>query len=157
MICRCWAAAYSEGMNENARVLLVARGIIVEGDKFLVVKRAADDVHNPGLWEFPGGKIDAGETVEEGLVREVYEETGLEVGVTSQLVYAENNIIQSERYRDKLYVALFHAVRPLSGGFQISHEHSGFAWDTFDQAIERELTQESRRALGAFSMQLRNK
>lgn len=142
-------------MSENARVLLVTRGIVVEGDNVLLVKRSHSDKHNAGLWEFPGGKVDAGETVEEGLVREVYEETGLVVGVTSPLVYVENEIIQSGRYESKLYVALFHAVRPLGGNFKISSEHVSFGWDTFDEAIKRDLTVETRHALGAYSLQLR--
>lgn len=141
-------------MTENARVLLVTRGIVLKEDKVLLVKRAPDDRHNPDLWEFPGGKVDAGETVQEGLVREVFEETGLTVEPSSPFVYVENEIIQSYRYYDKLYLALFHAVRPLSGDFKISTEHALFVWDTFEEAAERELTNETRNALAAFALYL---
>ncbi|KAF2210559.1 hypothetical protein CERZMDRAFT_91099 [Cercospora zeae-maydis SCOH1-5] len=47
--------------------------------QLLTVRRAADETAFPNYWELPGGKVDPGETIREGLVREVFEETGLHV------------------------------------------------------------------------------
>lgn len=55
------------------------KAFIVEHDSLLLVQKSADDPHNPGLWEVPGGRMDFGEDVDEHLRREVHEEVGLEI------------------------------------------------------------------------------
>jgi len=49
----------------------------VRGGRVLVARRAADADHLPGVWEFPGGKVESGETPESAARRELLEETGL--------------------------------------------------------------------------------
>jgi A/G-specific adenine glycosylase len=56
----------------------MACGVLADSGEIFVQKRRADDVW-PGLWEFPGGVLEPGETPEQALVREYREETGLEV------------------------------------------------------------------------------
>jgi mutator protein MutT len=62
------------------RVVVVAA--VIERDGSFLVTRRLDGTHLAGLWEFPGGKIDSGESHEEGLAREIREEldTDVEVG-----------------------------------------------------------------------------
>ena len=54
-------------------------GILVDKRKFLVEKRRDDDDADPGLIEIPGGHVDAGETFEDALRREMKEELGIDV------------------------------------------------------------------------------
>ena len=60
--------------------LAVAAALVFHGGKLLITQRYAD-AHLGGLWEFPGGKLEPGETFEAGLVRELREELGIEVAV----------------------------------------------------------------------------
>ena len=60
--------------------LLVTAAVISDGEKILITRRP-DDKRHPGLWEFPGGKVDPGESPEEALCREIREELDAEVQV----------------------------------------------------------------------------
>jgi len=63
----------------------VAVGVLIERDeqgregRFLLTSRPAGKVY-AGYWEFPGGKLEAGETVEQALRRELHEEIGITIG-----------------------------------------------------------------------------
>jgi len=59
-------------------VIPIAVAIIEHDGKFLLQQRRADQVLS-GKWEFPGGKLEAGESPAQAAVRETFEETGLAV------------------------------------------------------------------------------
>lgn len=65
----------------EARVAVdVAVGVLVDADgRFLLTSRPDGKVY-AGYWEFPGGKLEAGETVEQALRRELHEELGITIG-----------------------------------------------------------------------------
>jgi len=58
--------------------LLVTAAVIFHDNRVLLTRRPEDKRH-PGLWEFPGGKVDPGESPEEALHREIHEELGAEI------------------------------------------------------------------------------
>lgn len=60
----------------------VAVAVVIRDDRVLIARRP-DHVHQGGLLEFPGGKVEPGESVQAALVREIAEETGLRVPVAS--------------------------------------------------------------------------
>ena len=58
----------------------VAVGVLIDGEgRFLLTSRPEGKVY-AGYWEFPGGKLEAGESVEQALKRELHEELGITVG-----------------------------------------------------------------------------
>ena len=59
----------------------VAVGVLIDAEgRFLLTSRPAGKVY-AGFWEFPGGKVELGETVEQALRRELHEELGIDIGV----------------------------------------------------------------------------
>ncbi len=58
--------------------LLVAACAVVDRDGRVLLARRPEGKQHAGLWEFPGGKVEEGETVEGALVRELREELGIE-------------------------------------------------------------------------------
>ena len=64
------------------RVSVVA-AIIRRDDRILITRRL-NDVHLAGLWEFPGGKVEPGESLEVALQREILEELGIKIRVNDE-------------------------------------------------------------------------
>jgi mutator protein MutT len=62
------------------KTIEVAAGLVFRDGKLLITKRF-DDAHLGGLWEFPGGKVEPGETFPVCLARELREELGIDVAV----------------------------------------------------------------------------
>lgn len=71
-----------DGPHRTAQPLLVTAAIIAKDGQVLVTRRPPDKRH-PLEWEFPGGKLEAGETPEQSLQRELREELGIEIEVDS--------------------------------------------------------------------------
>lgn len=67
-------------MSVGKKIIEVSAALIFRGGKLLITQRRADS-HLGGLWEFPGGKREAGETFEQCLIREIREELGVEISV----------------------------------------------------------------------------
>lgn len=64
----------------------VAAGIIEDQDENVLVALRAKDTHQGGLWEFPGGKCEAGETAYQALIRELDEELAIQVHSAHPLI-----------------------------------------------------------------------
>lgn len=60
------------------------RAVIVQDEKVLLTR----DIGDPDIWEIPGGRLYEGETIEEGLKREIREELGVEIRI-GRLAYTE--------------------------------------------------------------------
>ena len=70
----------------NATAVHVAVAAIVNARGEVLVSRRPDHVHQGGLWEFPGGKVEPGEAVVDALVREIYEELGIRPTASRPLI-----------------------------------------------------------------------
>ena len=61
------------------KLLLVVACALVDADKRVLIAQRPEGKALAGLWEFPGGKMDAGERPEQALIRELHEELGIRV------------------------------------------------------------------------------
>ena len=88
---------------DGKRLLLVAACALVDADGRVLIAQRPQGKQLAGLWEFPGGKLEPGESPEEALVRELREELGIETKVAclAPLTFA------SHSYDD------FHLLMPL--------------------------------------------
>ena len=105
----------------DRKVVDVAVGVLIQPNcDFLLTSRPEGKVY-AGYWEFPGGKLEAGETVEQALARELHEELGIHTG-------------QIQRWREELVdyphaLVRLHFCKVLdwSGELQM-REAQSFAW-----------------------------
>ena len=86
----------------SPRQIHVMAGAIADADGRILVARRPDHVHQGGLWEFPGGKLEPGETPEQGLARELDEELGVTVQASRPLIrvhhdYGDRHILLDVR------------------------------------------------------------
>lgn len=99
----------------------VAAAVIMQPDgQFLLGQRAPDTVY-AGYWEFPGGKVEAGETPHDALVRELDEELGIRV-------QAANPWITREYHYEHAHVRLHFFEVSAWQGEPKSHIHSALCW-----------------------------
>jgi 8-oxo-dGTP diphosphatase len=102
--------------------LVVACALIDADNRVLIAQRPADKAM-AGLWEFPGGKVNAGERPEDALIREL----GEELGITVREACLAPLTIASHTYSD------FHLLMPLYicrrwEGTVTAKEHQALAW-----------------------------
>jgi 8-oxo-dGTP diphosphatase len=109
---------------EPARpLILVAAVVLVDADGRVLLARRPEGKSMAGLWEFPGGKIDHGETPEAALVRELAEELGIDVAASCLAPFT----FASHTYPD------FHLLMPLYLcrrwlGIPVAREGQRLAW-----------------------------
>ncbi len=106
----------------------VAVGVLIERDasgregRFLLTSRPVGKVY-AGYWEFPGGKLEAGESVEEALRRELHEELGISIGA------AHAWKVEIVDYPHALVRLHFMKVYEWSGEFEM-REGQSMAWQS---------------------------
>ncbi len=102
-----------------------------------------------GKWGIPGGKINWGETAEAALVRELNEETGLEIG-NIKFILAQDCISSKEFYRDEHFLLLNYTCRCIgSTDVALNDEAQEFLWAEPRDAMEMDLNKPTRVLLEA--------
>ena len=107
-------------------LVTVAVGILSDDAGRVLVTRRAPDAHQGGLWEFPGGKVEADETLLEALTRELREELGVSVEAAEALMVLEHD------YGDKQVRLDVHRVTRWSGEPR-GLEGQPLAWQRLEQ------------------------
>ncbi len=101
----------------------VAVGVILSPDGNILISKRPADVHQGGLWEFPGGKVEAGETVEAALDRELHEELGIRVISCRALLEVHHDYVDKQVFLDVWVIDGFR-------GEPIGREGQPLAWCT---------------------------
>ncbi len=102
------------------KAIEVVAGLIWDKDKFLICQRPENKARGL-LWEFPGGKVEAGETLPQALQRECMEELAVKLDVRDRFMQVEH------KYPDIfIRLTLFHCV--ISEGVPQALEHNALRW-----------------------------
>ena len=111
---------------ESPKIVRVTAAILENDGKILIAKRATGDELFAGLWEFPGGKVEEGETPEECMARELMEELEIEVEV-GKLITSNKH-----RYPNGIFELMAYRVQYICGNF-VLNDHDEIRWITIDE------------------------
>jgi 8-oxo-dGTP diphosphatase len=107
---------------------LCVKAVLRDGEGRVLLLKRPDGARNyPGVWDLPGGKVDTGETPDQALVREVREETGLEVQVLGLLRALEWEMPENR------VICLLMIVDLEGGRLRLSPEHDSHTWAAPEQ------------------------
>ena len=115
-----------------------------EQGRILFLRRSKTNRTFVGCWEWPGGKVDAGEDIAAAVVRETKEEIGLEVRITGFATAFHFEL-------DAVHVVTICMEAQIIGGtLQLSDEHDAHAWLTAENLPAYPLTEPHKNAITAY-------
>ena len=103
----------------NRKIIKVVAAIIRRGDSVLATQRGYGDYKD--WWEFPGGKIETGETPEAALIREIREELDTEIAVEGFLTTVEHDY-------PEFHLSMDCFLCTIAGGSPVLLEHEAAKW-----------------------------
>ena len=118
-------------------IIVAVKALIVYKGKTLIVQRSIGNNIAAGDWELAGGKLEFGESLEDGLKREIFEETHLDVTI-ERLIFASS--FQTHEYRQ--VVILNYLCYSKNNNVTISSEHDDYKWvgkKTFKKHLSKNL------------------
>ena len=134
---------------EYPKIIVVNRVIILnpKKKKFLIMQRSKSDSWMPLRWEFPGGKLNKGQDINNATEREALEETGLLVFPIDRVVYFESYIVPEGKHKGETFICLIGLSKTLTENVKLSAEHDDFRWVDIAEALEMDLVEESKKAI----------
>ena len=120
-------------------------GVVVRAGAVLLVERAAEPLK--GRWTLPGGVVELGETLEAALVRELREETGLEVRVL-ELVEALDRITPDDAQRVRYhYILLDYLCESVAGEARAGSDVAAVAWVQPEEFVAYDVPERTRQVI----------
>ena len=103
------------------KILIVSAVALIDKDGRVLLAQRPKGKSMEGLWEFPGGKVEKGETLEVALKREIKEELNIDIGIKNKL--------GEENYQDdKINVKLHYYICSHISGDIYLNEHEDSVW-----------------------------
>jgi 8-oxo-dGTP diphosphatase len=121
----------SESRSYPKRPIVGVGAVIVDSGRVLLVRR----LHEPlkGEWSLPGGAVEAGETLRAAVVREVLEETGLEVEVGPMVEVLDRIRFDADGRTRYHFVLIDYLCRPVGGSLACASDADATAWAALDE------------------------
>lgn len=114
-------------------MITVVAALIKKDDKFLIAKRSTGDKNALGKWEFPGGKVEAGEDERHAIEREIKEEFDLDIKAIS---FITNNVYE---YPNQIIDLRLYDCEYIKGKFNL-HDHSEYRFVSASEILDYDLS-----------------
>jgi 8-oxo-dGTP diphosphatase len=119
--------------------------ILNKKGEFLVLHRTTTAPSNPNKWDLPGGDLDFGEDPLKGLIREIKEETGLEIKDVKPF-----DVESHVNEKGEFWVTIAYRAKTTAEEVVLSFEHDEFRWVTPKEFLKLESSNKLRRFVNNF-------
>lgn len=128
----------SDDRSYPARPILGVGALIIEADSIVLIQRGKEPLK--GYWSIPGGAVETGERLEAALLREVREETGLEVEVVRLIEIFERIIKDDDERAKHHYVLIDYLCRKTGGELQSGDDACAVRWVPRNELDQYQIT-----------------
>jgi len=132
------------GPDAGMTIVHVAVGVIVNRQRQVLIAKRLENQHQGGLWEFPGGKVRQGESVQDALKRELAEEVNLTVRECARLIRIEHDYGDKQVLLDVWYVNVYSGYAKGCEGQEVawidSEEFPRYTFPAANEAIIEAVT-----------------
>lgn len=129
--------------NDNKKIIVAIKAIIYnEGGKILTIRRSKTAGRRALTWDLPGGNLEFGEKIEDSILREVKEETGLEV--RELLILGVSEAFDSDY---TFRVTIGYTAKAKTTEVLLSYEHDDFKWVTPGEFIKLDIYEPHRKLI----------
>lgn len=118
------------------RPVLGALAVATRGDRVLLVQRGQEP--DKGLWGYPGGKVEWGETIPQAALRELFEETGITATAGPQIGFTDVIQRQGDRVLYHYFLVAVHCREP-KGQAVAGDDAADARWVPFDDVLQGRL------------------
>jgi 8-oxo-dGTP diphosphatase len=118
---------------------VVAKAVVIRGDKILLLRRCPDRKIAPGEWDLPGGKLEEDEDPLTAVIREAQEEAGVDIAPTIPL--------HVHREADTGRILIIYKAYTSQDEVILSDEHDEYRWVTREEFDQLEIPEKFRRAV----------
>jgi 8-oxo-dGTP pyrophosphatase MutT (NUDIX family) len=118
---------------------IVLKTLVINSEgKLLLLRRSETDTRRPLQWDLPGGMMDDGESLEHGAVREVKEESGIEITDQPSVVFSKAEVASwddQNGHHGRNVIRIYFVAHVGSPEITLSYEHDNYEWVSFEEAL----------------------
>ena len=119
-------------MKMAQKTKLCVCGMIIHKGRFLIIKRSETDDFLPNCWEFPGGGVEASETIKNALIREIKEEIGIDITHNKKELIGISEEFMNEDKTERCLQLNYKVELQSKPKITLSSEHVVYDWTTKD-------------------------
>ncbi len=128
---------------------VIIKGIVMKGDKLLLVQRKRKDHEIDKKWELPGGKVDFGEKLEEACVREIREEAGVITGFEKiDIENYQNIFFDGVDYSHLILIPIVCKYVKEDPSFKMDHNVYKLKWFNKEEIKKIDLVEDNKKIIG---------
>lgn len=133
--------------NDNKKFIVAQKAIIYNEDGKILAIRRSENSPRPLTWDLPGGNLEFGEELKSSILREIEEETGLEVKELFLL-----NVFENLDSTDLFRVTIGYKTKAKNTNVTLSHEHIDFKWVTPEEFTKLDIYEPHRKLVKQFKL-----